>query len=106
MTKSILILGTNACRSFELQDAILRARMDVETYVRHRSDDQDKSAIREKRNGEIPRPAERRESDIHGQQDGEERATMRRRHTFPRRFRRHVLTITKGRVPRSTLTFI
>ena len=41
MIKSILILGTDACRSFELQDAILRARMDVETHVRQRSDDQD-----------------------------------------------------------------
>lgn len=41
MIKSILILGTNACRSFELQDAILRSRMDVDTHVRHRSDDQD-----------------------------------------------------------------
>jgi len=41
MTKSILILGTDPCRSFELQDAILRARMDVDTHVRHRSDDQD-----------------------------------------------------------------
>ena len=41
MTKSILILGTNSCRNFELQDAILRARMDVETHVRQRSDDQD-----------------------------------------------------------------
>ena len=41
MKKSILILGTDACRSFELQDAILRARMDVETHVRQRSDDQD-----------------------------------------------------------------
>ena len=41
MTKSILILGTDPCRSFELQDAILRARMNVATHVRHRSDDQD-----------------------------------------------------------------
>lgn len=41
MKKSILILGTDSCRSFELQDAILRARMDVETHVRQRSDDQD-----------------------------------------------------------------
>jgi hypothetical protein len=41
MTKSILILGNDACRSFELQDAILRARMNVETHVRQRSDDQD-----------------------------------------------------------------
>ena len=41
MTKSILILGTDPCQSFELQDAILRARMNVETHVRQRSDDQD-----------------------------------------------------------------
>lgn len=41
MKKSILILGTDPCRSFELQDAILRARMDVETRVRQMSDDQD-----------------------------------------------------------------
>ena len=41
MTKSILILGTDACRNFELQDAIVRARMDVETHVRQYSDDQD-----------------------------------------------------------------
>lgn len=41
MTKSILILGTDSCRSFELQDAILRAQMNVATHVRHRSDDQD-----------------------------------------------------------------
>jgi hypothetical protein len=41
MIKSILILGTDPCRSFELQDAILRARMNVETHVRQRSDDQD-----------------------------------------------------------------
>ena len=41
MTKSILILGTDPCRSFELQDAILRARMNVQTHIRHRSDDQD-----------------------------------------------------------------
>ncbi len=41
MTKSILILCTDPCRSFELQDAILRARMDVDTHVRHFSDDQD-----------------------------------------------------------------
>lgn len=41
MTKSILILGTDACRSFELQDAIVRSRMNVETHVRQYSDDQD-----------------------------------------------------------------
>ena len=41
MTKSILILGTDPCRSFELQDAIIRARMDVDTHVRQHSDDQD-----------------------------------------------------------------
>ena len=41
MTKSILIIGTDSCRSFELQDAIIRARMDVETHIRQYSDDQD-----------------------------------------------------------------
>ena len=41
MTKSILILGADPCRTFDLQDAILRARMNVETHVRQRSDDQD-----------------------------------------------------------------
>ncbi len=41
MTKSILIIGNDPCRSFALQDAILRARLNVETHVRQRSDDQD-----------------------------------------------------------------